>query len=684
VLPPVADNTVDRALLESTVPAAYVRHVAEEIRSDARGRWKYQCLDVTLPPDLSWPKLRTQLVSNLAGQRLSILEERGAAPGSAHIRIAQQSRVIASAVIHPMELQGSEPPLDEEGAEEKTLLARANSAAVPTPIPEPAPVPQPEPVSAPRPEAVPSATPAPETTPVLSPKSAAEPQPTPPPEGAPVPETAPAVQTRLEAAPQLESAPVPAEAPTPAASVSMPAVPVAESAAVPQPEPVAQAEQSAANQENGGSRVEPPAPLPEAGQQPEPVPEPEVAPAPKEPATTAEVPVTEPEVAPQSEPVSQPTQSAADQRIGVPGAEMTAPLPEAGPTADSAAETARQPESLPEPEIAPASKEPAATPTVVPVTESAAVLQPEPAAKPEHSPANQEIGVSKMEAPVSLPEAAPQPQPQPEPEPALVPEIAPVSKKPAETPEIPVAEAPAAPQSKAKQEPAEKMMLASAAGGRPRVAVILDDGGYGGADTEQALALDTKVTLAILPNTPSGRDTAKRAVTKGFEVMLHMPMETAVKGIRAVTGQLDTSMDQNTIHRLTLDALSQVPGAKGVNYHTGGKFIQDYARTRWFMEVVRDKQLYFVDSRTTGRSVGHAAAMELGVRAADRDVFLDNESSPDYIRRQFELLVDGANKRGAAVGIGHFRRNTVAVLHEMLPKLSARGLELVHVSELLP
>ncbi len=236
----------------------------------------------------------------------------------------------------------------------------------------------------------------------------------------------------------------------------------------------------------------------------------------------------------------------------------------------------------------------------------------------------------------------------------------------------------------AKPEPADKLPVASAKGGKPRVAVILDDGGYGGPDTEQALALDPNVTLAILPNTPSARSTAERAAAKGFEVMLHMPMETAVKGVRAVDGQLDTSMDRDTIHRLTLDALAQVPGAKGVNYHTGGKFIQDHDRTQWFMEVVRDQKLYFVDSRTTGRSAGQAAATALGVRNADRDVFLDNESAPDYIRHQFELLEDGAQKRGAAVGIGHFRRGTIVVLRELLPRLRTHGIELVHVSELLP
>jgi len=226
--------------------------------------------------------------------------------------------------------------------------------------------------------------------------------------------------------------------------------------------------------------------------------------------------------------------------------------------------------------------------------------------------------------------------------------------------------------------------VASAFDGRPRIAVILDDGGYGGADTEQALALDPKVTLSILPNTPAAQTTAARAAEKGFEVMLHMPMETAVRGVKAVGGQLDTGMNRETIHRLTREALAQVPGAKGVNYHTGGKFIQDANRTKWFMEVVRDQRLYFVDSMTTARSAGHAAAEALGVRNADRDVFLDNENAPDYIRRQFEVLVERAQKRGTAIGIGHFRHTTVSVLREVLPKLRARGIELVHVSELIP
>ena len=60
----------------------------------------------------------------------------------------------------------------------------------------------------------------------------------------------------------------------------------------------------------------------------------------------------------------------------------------------------------------------------------------------------------------------------------------------------------------------------------PVMAIVLDDGGYGGMVTERILKLDPALTLSILPNTPHGEDTAQRAAALGFEVLLHMPMES--------------------------------------------------------------------------------------------------------------------------------------------------------------
>ncbi len=591
VLPPVANDAIDRALVESTVPPANIKSLSSETRSDAWGKWQYRGYDVTLPPDLNWPKLRSRLVANLAGSRLSVIEQRGTEPGAARIRVTQQSRIIAEAVIHPMEaaperavpvLKGSEPVKDTD--EIIADLNRRIKIKTDRKI-------EIETVRINREMGVPSETlPEPAPTPVVP--SAPEPMPQPP--------------------TQLVSQPTPV--PDPALAEIVPLPPPAVTLA---PE---------ANQEIGVPKVV----------------EPEHVPVSVAPSVPAPLPDDAPQVAVAPAPE-------ANREIGVPR------VVEAGPV--QVFEASPVPERVPEPK---------------PET------QPEPIAQPEPEPAS-------LPLPASIPEPTPLPKPAPQVNiSAPLPALEPASSFPDSRVSPDSQSSPSEPIIQPKPEPTKKLLIASARDGRPRLAVILDDGGYGGPDTEQVLALDPKVTLAILPNTPAARTTAQRAEEKGFEVMLHMPMETAVKGIHAVGGQLDTGMDRDMIRRLTLDALAQVPGAKGVNYHTGGKFIQDYDRTQWFMEVVRDQKLYFIDSRTTGHSAGHAAAAALGVRTADRDVFLDNESAPDYIRGQFEMLVDGAQKRGAAVGIGHFRHNTVSVLREVLPGLSARGIELVHVSELLP
>lgn len=223
-----------------------------------------------------------------------------------------------------------------------------------------------------------------------------------------------------------------------------------------------------------------------------------------------------------------------------------------------------------------------------------------------------------------------------------------------------------------------------AAGHLPRIALILDDGGYGGAPTRIVLnELDPRLTLAILPNTPHGRETAERAKEKGFEIMLHMPMETHSRTIKPFPGQINVNMGKEEIQRLTEEAIAQTPGLLGINNHTGSKFTDDAAHLAMFMEVVKKKGLYFIDSRTFGTSKGCKVARQYGVRTEQRNIFLDNDSSPAKIQAQLAKLIARAKTHGQAIGIGHFREHTVAVLQKELPKLREQNVELVHVSELV-
>jgi polysaccharide deacetylase 2 family uncharacterized protein YibQ len=92
------------------------------------------------------------------------------------------------------------------------------------------------------------------------------------------------------------------------------------------------------------------------------------------------------------------------------------------------------------------------------------------------------------------------------------------------------------------------------------------------------------------------------------------------------------------------------------------------------MRLLDDKGLFFLDSRTTTASVAYKTARDEGVKAATRDVFLDDSNDPEDIEKQFQRMVDIAKKRGQAVAIGHPRPATLKVLREGCRGLKHRGL----------
>ncbi|MCC6143896.1 MAG: divergent polysaccharide deacetylase family protein [Candidatus Hydrogenedentes bacterium] len=219
---------------------------------------------------------------------------------------------------------------------------------------------------------------------------------------------------------------------------------------------------------------------------------------------------------------------------------------------------------------------------------------------------------------------------------------------------------------------------------QPRIAVILDDGGYGGDATEAALALQYPVTFALLPDTPNVTDTAQRAADLGFELMLHMPMSASAENAVPYPGELTIGMDADVIKQITRDAIAQVPGLAGVNNHTGSGFTTHADGMKPFLEVVKAEGLYFVDSFTTPTSVGLDLALEMQIPALRRDIFLDNEPEPEAIAAQMDKLIDRARKVGFAIGIAHFRDTTLDVLPGLLQRAVDEKVQLVYVSELMP
>ncbi|MFP3458915.1 divergent polysaccharide deacetylase family protein, partial [Psychrobacter sp. SIMBA_152] len=62
------------------------------------------------------------------------------------------------------------------------------------------------------------------------------------------------------------------------------------------------------------------------------------------------------------------------------------------------------------------------------------------------------------------------------------------------------------------------------------------------------------------------------------------------------------------------------------------------------MEVLKKRQLYFLDSRTTELSQAQNAANFLGVENIGRHVFLDNITTPEQLQFRLEELKSKATK----------------------------------------
>ena len=202
----------------------------------------------------------------------------------------------------------------------------------------------------------------------------------------------------------------------------------------------------------------------------------------------------------------------------------------------------------------------------------------------------------------------------------------------------------------------------------------------------ELLEIDAPITFAVLPRLSHSKDVAEAAYSKGHEVLLHLPMEPKP----SVDGQKDpghgallTSMSAVDVKSVVEDDFKDVPHASGINNHMGSKFTEDETLMRAVMEVVREKNLFFLDSLTTPASVGSRLAKELGVRGARRSIFLDNTRDVAYIKAQINGLAAAARKRGKAVAIGHPYPETIAALKDALPELKRSGIEVVRLSEII-
>ncbi len=217
----------------------------------------------------------------------------------------------------------------------------------------------------------------------------------------------------------------------------------------------------------------------------------------------------------------------------------------------------------------------------------------------------------------------------------------------------------------------------------PEIAIIIDDVGYNRKIATRFADLDSNITFSVLPNSPHKRSIAINAHKKGLEIMLHLPMEPfEYPKVNPGPDALLVSMTPNELKTQLRKDIAGIPFVKGVNNHMGSRMTSLSSKMYQIFTILKEEDLFFIDSRTAPQSLCKPSARLLQIPFAERNTFLDHFQTPEAVNRQIDSLLRKALKNGSAIGIGHPHKITFEVLKERLPEIISK-VKIVHASKLV-
>jgi len=225
-----------------------------------------------------------------------------------------------------------------------------------------------------------------------------------------------------------------------------------------------------------------------------------------------------------------------------------------------------------------------------------------------------------------------------------------------------------------KKKPQEKM-----------ISMIIDDLGDNLEVLEAIINLSRPLDVAVLPFSLYAQQTAKKAQEHGLEVMLHLPLESINSenndGDHLV--EINSRMSPDEVLTTLRECLEILPEVKGVNNHMGSLITQNKEIMKIILAEIKSRDLFFIDSRTTEKSIAYRLAREMGLPCGQRDIFLDSEVNRKSILSQIEKLIHLCQQRGRAIAIGHPYPETLNLLSEAITRIERAGIKIVPVSRII-
>jgi polysaccharide deacetylase 2 family uncharacterized protein YibQ len=219
---------------------------------------------------------------------------------------------------------------------------------------------------------------------------------------------------------------------------------------------------------------------------------------------------------------------------------------------------------------------------------------------------------------------------------------------------------------------------------KAKIVIVIDDMGLNRRNSLMVADINAPLTLAYLPYADALVQQTRNAADRGHELIVHMPMqpEKMAQNNPGPNALLSDLSSEENLKRLDKN-LNSFEGYIGLNNHMGSALTANEKALRPIMAEIKDRGLWFLDSRTIGSSVAGKLAAELDIPYVTRDVFLDNVNDVTAIKKQLQILESIAVNKGYAVAIGHPHDATIAALKSWLPDVQKRGFDVVPLSEVI-
>lgn len=223
-----------------------------------------------------------------------------------------------------------------------------------------------------------------------------------------------------------------------------------------------------------------------------------------------------------------------------------------------------------------------------------------------------------------------------------------------------------------------------------QVAFVLDDWGYSLNNIDELFQIGRPVTLAVLPHLRYSKEISDRVIKygRGYDIILHLPLESK-SGKTPERDTIRRNMQKERVISILKDDIESVPGIIGVSNHQGSRATENKEIMKIILEELRKRNLFFLDSRTTPVSVCGNISRKIGLKYAERSVFLDLVQKKEerqyraYVKKQIRELINIAKIRRSAIAIGHDKKLTIEVIKDSIPDIEKENIKIVPLKKLV-